>query len=290
MIRTVCLLVTLLFFHVLYGQQEQLFGDSIMESSNDSTDLANGFYNLYDTPAYNLYKCWNTSRLKYISPDSTCLDIDLYLNMDSTPIVLYDSLRTYSMPVHGKRVTSGFGRRYYRFHYGTDIDLVTGDSVMAAFDGQVRYADYYRGYGYTVVIRHYNGLETLYSHLSKILADTNQYVKAGDLIGYGGSTGRSTGSHLHFETSYLGAAFDSQEIFCYDSATLKKDTFWLSAANFSYLGPVRDKRLASYHYIKSGDTLSRIARMYGTSIGALCRLNGISKSSILRIGNKLRVR
>ncbi len=290
MTKTVCLIVSLFFFQVLYGQQQQLFVDSIMESSNDSTDLANGFYNLYDTPAFDLYKSWNTSRLKYISPDSTRLDIDLYLNLDSTLIVLHDSLRNYSMPINSKRVTSGFGNRYYRFHYGTDLDLMTGDSVMAVFDGQVRYAAYYRGYGYTIVVRHYNGLETIYSHLSKILADTNQYVKAGDLIGYGGSTGRSTGSHLHFETRYLGAAFDSEELFCYKNGSLKSDTFWLSAGNFSYLGPVRDKRLATYHYIKSGDTLGRIARLYGTNIGSLCRLNGISRSTILRIGKKLRIR
>lgn len=293
MIRQLLFIAIMLITSSLYGQNANMLHDSIMESNNDSADLANGFYELYhemNTPAYELYKSWSNSRLKYIPRDSVIRSIDKYLEMDSTMIVLNDSSRSYSMPVKKNRVTSGFGRRYYRFHYGTDLDLFTGDSVWTVFDGMVRYSGYYHGYGKTVVVRHYNGLETVYSHLSRILVDTNDYVKAGELIGYGGSTGRSTGSHLHFETRYLGAAFDSELIFDYDSFCLRTDTLWLTPNAFAYLGPVRDRRNASYHYIKSGDNLGKIARMYGTSISSLCRLNGISRTTILRIGRKLRVR
>ncbi|MFW6020274.1 MAG: peptidoglycan DD-metalloendopeptidase family protein [Bacteroidales bacterium] len=287
------LITGLLFTITLAGQDVESKALSIPESKNDSIDLATNFHDLYDTenkPAFDLYESWNTNDLQYIKQDSLLKLTDYFLNMDSIAIILSDSLHEYSLPAGKDKVTSSFGRRYYRFHYGTDIDLMTGDSVFAAFDGQVRYTGYHRGYGKTVVIRHYNGLETVYSHLSKIKTDTNAYVNAGELIGYGGSTGRSTGAHLHFETRYRGAAFDSETIFDYDSWKLNSDTLWLSANQFSYLGPVKDRKNARYHYIKKGDNLGKIARMYGTTIQALCRVNGISRSTTLRIGKKLRVR
>ena len=286
-------LLLIAFTNSLAGQDMESKGLSIPESKNDSIDLVTDFHDLYDVknkPAYELYESWDTKDIRYIKQDSLLEITDYFLDMDSMAIVLSDSVHGFSLPVPKDRVTSSFGKRYYRFHYGTDIDLMTGDSVFAAFDGQVRYTGYHRGYGYTVVIRHYNGLETVYSHLSKIKTDTNVYVAAGDLIGYGGSTGRSTGSHLHFETRFRGAAFDSESIFDYDSWKLTSDTLWLSARQFSYLGPVKDRKNARYHYIQKGDNLGKIARMYGTSIKALCRMNGISRSTILQIGKKLRIR
>lgn len=266
---------------------------SVYESKNDSADLATDFYEFYDIknkPAYDLYESWNNDDLHYIDQDSVLEIADRFLNIDSTKIILSDSVHDYSIPVEKDKITSSFGRRYYHYHFGTDIDLITGDSVVAAFDGEVRYTGYCGGYGNTVVIRHFNGLETIYSHLSEIVIDTNVYVNAGELIGYGGNTGKSTGSHLHFETRYRGAAFDSENIFDYDSWKLKSDTLWITANQFSYLGPVKDRKNARYHYIQKGDTLGKIARMYGTSIKALCRRNGISRSKTLRIGEKLRIR
>lgn len=278
---------------MLNGQSPELRDDRIIESHNDSIDLVRNYYNLYDstkTPAYALYKSWDNKDLKYISGDSVIKLADYFLSLDSTRIPLTDSLRDYSMPVSKDRVTSHFGMRYYRFHYGTDIDLVTGDSILAVFDGQVRYVDYYHGYGNVIVIRHYNGLETVYAHLSEVTVCANNYVKAGELIGYGGNTGRSTGSHLHFEMRYRGAAFDTRAVFDYDQYKLKKDTLWLSATDFTYLGPVRNLKYARYHYVKKGDYLGKIARMYQTRISRLCRLNGISRKTILQIGQKIRVR
>lgn len=85
-------------------------------------------------------------------------------------------------------------------HNGLDIKVYIGDTIRAAFSGKVRMVKYERrGYGKYVVIRHENGLETVYGHLSKQIVDENQYVEAGEPIGLGGNTGRSTGSHLHFE-------------------------------------------------------------------------------------------
>lgn len=273
--------------------QENASQDSVIESRNDSLDLASDFYKLYrveNSPAYDLYESWDNHNPAYKYGDSLVKKTDFFPGLDSTLFILTDSMMGFSPPVNQDILTSGFGRRYYRFHYGTDIDLMTGDSVRAVFDGRVRYAGYYRGYGHTLVIRHYNGLETLYAHLSGMEVDTNDYVCAGDLIGYGGSSGRSTGSHLHFETRYLGAAFDSERIIDYDHFQLRDDSLWLHANDFAYLGPVRDRQNAKYHVIRKGDTLSRIARMYHTSIRMLCRINRISRSAVLQIGRKLRVR
>lgn len=263
-----------------------------MESHNDSADLASDFHNLYrieNSPSYGLYENWNTDDPHYKAADSLIEKTNYFLNLDSTKIVMKDSLHDFTVPVKENRITSEFGRRYYRFHYGTDIDLLTGDSVTSAMDGQVRYTGYYHGYGKTVVVRHYNGLETVYAHLSYISVTTNEYVRAGDLLGLGGSSGRSTGSHLHFETRYLGAAFDSEAIVNYDKFQLKDDTLWLNSSQFSYIEPVRERKNAKYHVIQKGDTLSKIARIYRTSVSKLCRINGISRDRTLRIGRKLRL-
>ncbi len=183
-------------------------------------------------------------------------------------------------------VTSGFGKRRWLWHYGMDIKLQKGDSVYAAMDGIVRVTKYDRhGFGYVVVIRHPSGLETIYGHLSKIKVNIDQKVKSGELIGLGGSTGHSTGTHLHFETRFLGEPFDPNCFIDFENYKLKTDTLALSRQNFEYL---IDLRKAKYCTIRRGDTLGRIAIRYGTSINALCRLNGMSRKSLLRIGRPLR--
>lgn len=283
----------MLFSVCVYGQSHKLIGQYQIESINDSIDLATNHYDLYDVrlfPAFELYGAWKTDKVKCLSHTSLIESADFFLKLDSVMLVLTDSVRNYSLPSPRNRITSNFGMRHYRFHYGTDIDLVTGDTVRSVFDGAVRYAGREGGYGNIVVVRHYNGLETVYAHLSAIVVDTNQFVKAGELIGFGGNTGRSTGSHLHFETRYLGAAFDSEAVFDYDEYDIKGDTLWLTAADFSYLGPVRNLKYARFHYVQKGDYLGKIARMYNTSIRRLCSINGISRSTVLQIGRKLRVR
>jgi LysM repeat protein len=123
-----------------------------------------------------------------------------------------------------KGISSVYGPRWGRTHHGLDFALTTGDTVVAAFDGVVRFADYNKsGYGNCVVVRHLNGLETLYGHLSKISVQPNQFVKAGELLGLGGSTGRSTGPHLHFETRYKDYSFDPLLFIDKDTRSLKTD-------------------------------------------------------------------
>lgn len=134
----------------------------------------------------------------------------------------------YVHPISGTRVSSNFGYRprFGRIHRGIDLSLSVGDTVRAAFDGKVRLTQFERrGYGYYVIVRHTNGIETVYGHLSKFLVKPNQTVKAGDPIALGGNTGRSTGPHLHFETRYLGLAINPATIIDFENKVTIKDTF-----------------------------------------------------------------
>lgn len=205
-------------------------------------------------------------------------------NIASIPDTFKVDLTEAAIPLMGK-VTSKYGWRWNRMHKGIDVDLVTGDPVKVAFDGKVSKTRYEaRGYGYYVVVRHPNGLETIYAHLSKITVKPNQIVKAGDIIGKGGNTGKSTGSHLHFEVRFLGSTINPSELFDFESG--------IAANNFyEYRRP--DPRKAGeilVHRIQSGDNLSKISNRYGISIAALCKLNNISSKKVLRIGEVLRVR
>jgi len=208
---------------------------------------------------------------------------------DTLMVHINDSIAEidWSLPVVSTRITSPFGFRRYRWHYGTDLKVFFGDTIMAAFDGIVRIVDYERyGYGRYVVIRHLNGFETLYGHLSKSKVKVGETVKAGELIGLGGSTGRSTGTHLHFEIRFQGNAIDPSSIFDFPSDCLLTDAYAITPASFNYLVEAKKVR---YHRIRSGDTLGHIGQRYGVSIGRLCRLNGISRRTTLRIGRRLRI-
>lgn len=234
---------------------------------------------------------------------------DIALNdlPDSLVLQLVDSVHGYCIP-HPGPVTSQFKFRRRRPHKGVDIGLETGDAVYAAFDGVVRVDMPTRmsgGYGNVIVIRHVNGLETYYGHLSKRLVKSGDIVKAGELIGYGGSTGRSTGPHLHFETRYMGQSFDPERIFDLENGTLRSEEFVLRKHYFninSHYGMTDKQSLAAskkapqdsggktYHTVKKGETLSKIAKRYGTSVNKICQLNGIRANKALRVGQKLRVK
>lgn len=226
----------------------------------------------------------------------------------SMVIDLVDSLKSYHYPFKG-RITSKYGPRRGRVHQGTDIDLETGDPVYATFDGRVRVTTFVRGgYGNLVIIRHDNGLETYYGHLSEISVKPNDWVTAGQVIGKGGNTGRSTGSHLHYEMRYKGHTFDPERLIDFSTGTLRRETFLLKRTYFSpysrftqdfeeeIQSDEEDKRIAAeaaaikYHIVKRGDTLGRIAINNHTTVTKLCQLNGIKKTSTLRIGQRIRVR
>ena len=202
-------------------------------------------------------------------------------------------LTGFHMPTPSTRITSPFGPRWRRMHNGLDLKVNIGDTIVAAFDGKVRIVKYERrGYGKYVVIRHDNGLETVYGHLSKQLVEENQLVKAGEVIGLGGNTGRSTGSHLHFETRFLGIAINPIYMFDFPKQDIVADTYTFRKAKGVKRAGSHDTQVADgtmrYHKVKSGDTLSRIAKLRGVSVSTLCKLNRIKPTTTLRIGQVLR--
>ena len=278
----------------------------------------------------------DTSKGKYFSGDFIFMPPELLKNdkwdtlnvrsgrsennslIDSGTIVLNNpNENPFVYPYKGK-VISPYGYRGRRIHTGIDIKLQHNDTVLCAFDGVVRMARKYGGYGNCVVVRHFNGIETLYGHLAKIEVKVNDLVRAGDLIGLGGRTGRATTDHLHFETRYQGEPFNPERIVDAVNHVLLCDTLFISHSTFSKSGKSQVERkertlvvkgdkkskgkksktvLASkaskgkkkYHTVHTGDNLSEIASKYGLTTTELCRLNGIKKNKLLQLGKKLRV-
>ncbi|WP_455593489.1 peptidoglycan DD-metalloendopeptidase family protein [Bacteroides sp.] len=235
-------------------------------------------------PALSLYPNWNNQYVHAYGKDAII------------PESYTVDLTGFHMPTPSTRITSPFGPRWRRMHNGLDLKVNIGDTIVAAFDGKVRVVKYERrGYGNYIVIRHDNGLETVYGHLSKQLVEPNQLVKAGEPIGLGGNTGRSTGSHLHFETRFLGIAINPALMFDFPKQDIVADTYTFrrSKGHESVAGShdsmaSSDKAAIRYHKVKSGDTLSKIAAKRGVSIDRLCKLNRITRRTILRPGQVLR--
>jgi murein DD-endopeptidase MepM/ murein hydrolase activator NlpD len=241
------------------------------------------------------YAIWDS---RYINP----YRVDGRELRDTVHLFLVDSARGRyaAMPLPTTPTTSGFGPRWGRWHYGDDIDCETGDTIRAAFDGVVRVANWDgSGYGNHLVLRHYNGLETLYGHLSRAFVKVGDFVTAGDPIGLGGSTGRSTGSHLHYETRYEGNPFDPGHIYDFSANRLSRAELDVTARLFDYFhraarsawpGQIQGGRTVMYHKVRQGDILGKISRRYHVSIAQLCRLNGITPKTTLRLGRNLRIR
>ena len=190
-----------------------------------------------DNEIFNSY--WNSDR---VNPYGNAVTIPEHHNIDVSEFV---------HPIKG-RVTSNYGYRprFRRMHKGIDLGLSVGDTIVAAFDGKIRIAKFERrGYGYYLVIRHDNGLETVYGHLSRFLVKPNQYVKAGEPIALGGNTGRSTGAHLHFETRYLGIPINPAAIIDFENQVPHKDVFAFDKRTYGKsqkYAPAKKKSKKSY--------------------------------------------
>ena len=198
------------------------------------------------------------------------------------------------------RVSSHFGRRRRRWHYGLDLAQPTGEPIYAAFDGVVRISKRNRSYGNLVIIHHANGLETYYAHMSQRDVAVGDHVKSGDQIGLCGNTGRSFGSHLHFEIRYMGNAMNPEDVLDCSTHGLINQQLTLTSDSFRKVGNSRVGGKGSgggsgaasssgWYRVRSGDTLEKIARRNGTTVKRLCQLNGISQNSTLRVGQKLKV-
>lgn len=164
-------------------------------------------------------------------------------------------LRGFCMPTPSRTITSNYGPRWGRIHRGIDIKVYTGDTIYAAFDGKVRVVKYDpRGYGYYVLIRHPNGLETLYGHLSRQLVIDDEIVRAGQPIGLGGNTGRSTGSHLHFETRLLGEAINPAYMFDFEHQDVTGDYYVASTGSIIKISQdaTEEDRATMQSYVEKG--------------------------------------
>lgn len=213
-------------------------------------------------------------------------------------------LNEFYMPIERKQVTSHYGyrRKFGRMHYGTDLALSIGDTVRACFSGKVRISSYERrGYGNYVVIRHPNGLETVYGHLSRSIVREGMVVKAGQPIALGGNTGRSTGPHLHFEARFMGQPINPEELFDFvegqprlDVYTFRKGAKASKTAERYAAKTKQDKRSERAnsirtHRIKRGDTLAALAKRYNTTVSKICQTNGITTKTILKVNSSLRI-
>ncbi|MCD8290561.1 MAG: peptidoglycan DD-metalloendopeptidase family protein [Prevotella sp.] len=248
------------------------------------------------SPSAMLYKEWSN---KYAHQETEMPDSFLI------------NLRNFCMPTTSRVITSNFGKRWGRAHKGLDIKVYIGDTIRAAFSGKVRIVRYEaRGYGNYVVIRHYNGLETIYGHMSKQLVQEDQEVKAGDPIGLGGNTGRSTGSHLHFETRLCGVALNPAIMFDFKNQDVTGDSYMYRKSTYEHDSELatringvdgsgnasasssssssRSKSDVRYHKVQKGETLSSIARKRHVTVDKLCKLNRLKKTSIIRQGQILR--
>ena len=230
-------------------------------------------------PAEDIYQSWNN------------INVNPYSNIVIPDTFMVD-LSSMTMPIDDEviRITSKFGPRKRRMHKGIDLKVQVGDTIRAVCDGKVRVKRFEkRGYGYFLVLRHPNGMETVYGHLSKFLVEENDVVKAGQAIALGGNTGRSSGSHLHLETRLFGEALNPAEFFDFENKVMHIDSYVFHKGKTpvnKYTGNGTGK--ITYHRIKQGDTLGSIARKHGMTVNELCRLNKITTKTTLRIGRSLR--
>ncbi|MCM1370115.1 MAG: peptidoglycan DD-metalloendopeptidase family protein [Candidatus Amulumruptor caecigallinarius] len=268
--------------------------------NNDQIKLVekNAFIDLIDDiePEIDIYtEGWNSKRVNPFKesdvPNSKVIDVTGYY-----------------IPHKGK-MTSNYGYRakFGRMHKGVDIGIRSNDTIYAAFDGKVRLTNYEaKGYGNYVILRHPNGLETVYGHLNKFLVKPDQVVRAGQPIALGGSTGRSTGPHLHFETRYMGYAINPNAIFDFANKTTHTDTYTFSKSTYTQPRNFAPKQslanadrqntyklasaVKSTYTVKRGDTLSSIARSYGMSTTTLRKLNDLSSSDRIEAGQVLKLK
>ncbi len=303
-LRTLTLTFGLLFSICTHSQQviPDSLNNEIECSEMDSLlstieDLPNDSLLSNDESFY--HNIWNSTQIRYPLSNLPPKDETITIRLAEP----YD--HPFVQPVKGK-VISKFGHRGRRMHTGTDIRLNAGDTVRCAFDGKVRLAKRFSGYGNLVLVRHSNGLETIYAHLQSIKVNLNDTIKGGDIIGLGGRTGRATCDHLHFETRLFGEPFDSNKYIDFENCALrsnhvyyKNKQFEIDPDNFNkrpvienlptIAAKVSTKPNASKHVIRNGENLWTIAKKHNTTVKKLCATNNITAQKTLKIGSVLRL-
>jgi len=286
----------------LSGNEIMLLIDSILELDEIPKGILNGindyaeskllkhdYYisltNYYENsaiPSNSTYGKWDTKRVSPYTDEITKNDTSLTLTLTDTK-----NNCNFVAPIQNPVITSNFGWRNGKNHHGMDLDLQVWDPVVASFDGMVRIALLHPGYGRVVIIRHYNGLETLYAHLHRFKVKTGDIVEAGQVIGLGGSSGQSSGSHLHYEIRYKGKPLNPKHIISFKQNSLISDSLQLIKHKWNYSAlPIG----IEYHTIQKGDFMYKIANRYGITVDELCDINGISRNKTLIVGRKIRIK
>ena len=257
--------------------------DDCPENSHFTTFEDNTGY-----PAALLYRTWNTQ---------TPFDYDGEIHENDTLFVLnltdsifnchfHPPLLDKPNYVYHAIVTSKYGWRNGKKHNGVDLNLNRGDKVYNTFPGMVRMAKYYQGYGNVVIVRHYNGLETLYAHLHRIKVKPGQILEEGDIIGLGGSTGNSTGPHLHLEARFKGIPVNPAHVMCFETKQLHAGELVFKKTRNGYVCYPKGTVI---HTVERGDYVYKIAGRYGVSVKQICDLNGLTTKSRLYVGQELRI-
>lgn len=237
-------------------------------------------------PAHSIYQSWN-AHIAFEANETPEERVDLILVNHETNCDFAHPLCEKSMYKYYGKITSPFGWRDGRNHNGVDLELHQWDSVYSMFAGVVRFSKRYAGYGKVVVVRHYNGLETLYAHLSRINVNHGDIVEPGDLIGFGGQTGNARGTHLHMEIRYKNIPVNPEHIIKFDEKQLLAEKVTLKLTNRGYIAVPFG---AKTHIVERGEYLSKIASRYGISLTELCTLNNISRKKRLKVGDELIVK
>jgi hypothetical protein len=300
--------------------------DILKENAHPYIACNGGAYKMYESEVVEADSLFRYSFNSYLNTwdeeKPSVYKIAKYPGVGTVKLLLFPDSNSFSMPCDNSYVTSHYGWRRGRMHRGTDIDLETGDDVRAVMDGVVRFAGWYSGYGYCVLIRHMNGLETLYAHLSKLETTSGEVVDHGTKIGLGGTTGHSTGSHLHFEVHFMGRAINPELIFDFGDKMVKTHYLIISTEgkakaynpdsqseeeeNTQELSEDHDAETEAerivedaikaniaakkYHYVKKGETLYGLSKTYDISIADMCDLNNMKTTATLKIGRRLRVK
>lgn len=248
-----------------------------------------------------LLVCAGSVSAQYVNTDSLVVN-----PISDTPLIIshFDSLQYeeklgnatlfahFVLPGNGGSIISAYGPRSGRMHYGTDIKMEKGDTVIAAFEGRIIRAGYGSGFGNLIIVEHDNNLTTYYAHLSKFLVKIGDLINKGEAIGLAGSTGRARGNHLHFEIRENNLPFDPEMVFDFRNNEIRMDA-WESESladlhrKLKPVGYAKNVAVPEYYKVRSGDSLSVISRRYKTSVNQICQLNNISETSILQIGQVL---
>ncbi len=254
---------------------EKLMPDSVAPLADPSM--------MFLFPASNYYSDNNEEDLTTLYKDEFTFDASYTLELENSEVGCF------TMPSWGP-LSSPFGWRHKRYHKGVDIQLRKGDTVVCAFGGMVRFAQKKGGYGNVVIVRHYNGLETVYGHLNKINVEEGQVLSSGELIGLAGNTGKSTGPHLHFEVRFKGAPVDPQYFISFDYGRLMFNTVTFKKNKSGLLAAFHPD--TEFHTVEKEDTFAGIASRYNTTTTKLRKLNNLSSRQYIRLkaGQVFRVR